>query len=204
MKEYCDFYFRKAKAENYPARSVYKLKEIDSRYRILHKGMKILDLGAAPGSWSIEAAQKAGGTGLVVACDIKDIQTALPANVVVMREDILKPSDQFIMELGGYAPFDLVMSDMAPSTTGNKFTDHTRSMELARAALDFSIRFLRRKGNFVAKIFMGADVKEYMENARTRFNTVKNFKPKSSRPESKEIFIVCQGYLPKGENSAGQ
>lgn len=201
MKEYCDFYFRKAKAENYPARSIYKLKEIDAKFGILRKGMRVLDLGAAPGSWSLGAAEKTGPSGLVLACDIQEASAAFPGHVIFMREDIFAPSQQFLERLSGLAPFGLVLSDMAPATTGNRITDHARSLELACAGLDMAAQYLGSKGNLVAKIFMGPDINEFVAPARKMFSAVKNFKPKSSRPESKEIFIVCQGFklaVPRG------
>ena len=135
MKKYSDYYFLKAKQENYPARSVYKLKEMDSRFHILKAGMHVLDLGAAPGSWSLGAAEKVGKTGLVLAADIQETLTVFPDNVLFMQEDVFERSAEFEAVLTKFAPFDLVMSDMAPFTTGNKFIDQSRSHDLCVQAL---------------------------------------------------------------------
>ena len=191
MKNYRDYYFLKAKAENYPARSVYKLDEIDTRFKILKPGMKILDLGASPGSWSLGAAKKIGPKGFIVACDLKIPTADFGPTVKFFQEDILHPSEAFTNALSVIAPFDLVMSDMAPATTGNKFTDQARSFELAFTAYEFAQKYLGENGNFIVKIFMGPDVEQLVKEARQTFSSVKNFKPKSSRSESKEIFLVA-------------
>ena len=190
MKEYRDYFFLKAKRENYPARSVYKLKELDARFKLLHKGQKVLDLGAAPGSWSLGAAEKIGAQGLVLACDIQDTVTQFPPQVIFMREDVFNRSAAFEAKLDEYGPFDMVMSDMAPSTTGTRFTDQARSLELALEALHLACLRLKNNGSFVVKIFMGPDIQELLTPMRRVFGTVKSFKPKSSRAESKETFFV--------------
>ena len=135
MKEYRDHYFLKAKQENYPARSVYKLKEIDGRFKIFRKGMKVLDLGAAPGSWSLGAAERVGAQGKVLACDIQSTVTVFPPNVEFHQEDVFRRSEAFERQLAETGPFHVVMSDMAPQTTGTKFTDQARSLELCLEAL---------------------------------------------------------------------
>ena len=127
MKEYRDHYFLKAKQENYPARSVYKLKEIDGRFKIFRKGMKVLDLGAAPGSWSLGAAERVGAQGKVLACDIQSTVTVFPPNVEFHQEDVFRRSETFERQLAETGPFHVVMSDMAPQTTGTKFTDQARA-----------------------------------------------------------------------------
>ena len=135
MKEYRDHYFLKAKQENYPARSVYKLKEIDGRFKIFRKGMKVLDLGAAPGSWSLGAAERVGAQGKVLACDIQSTVTVFPPNVEFHQEDVFRRSEAFERQLAETGPFHVVMSDMAPQTTGTKFTDQARSLALCLEAL---------------------------------------------------------------------
>lgn len=194
MKEYRDFYFRKAKAENYPARSVYKLREIDDKCHILRPGLRVLDLGAAPGSWSLYAAEKIGASGLVLACDLKETDTEFPASVRFMREDVFKPGETFRNALAALGPFDLVMSDMAPATTGNRTTDQARSHNLAERAFDLASRHLRPGGHFVVKIFMGPDVRSLTDSLRNCFGKVKSIKPKSSRAESMEIFLAGLGF----------
>ncbi len=190
MKEYRDHYFLKAKQENYPARSVYKLKELDARFRIFRRGMRVLDLGAAPGSWSLGAAEKVGETGLVLGCDIQPVRTDFPPQVSFMLEDVFDRSAAFEARLDEVGPFDVVMSDMAPSTTGSKFTDQCRSLELAREALELALARLRPGGSFIVKIFMGPDVREVLDPMRRAFASVRTFKPKSSRAESKETFFI--------------
>ncbi len=194
MKKYRDYYFLKAKQENYPARSVYKLKEMDSRFHLLKAGMHVLDLGAAPGSWSLGAAEKVGKTGLVLAADIQETLTVFPDNVLFMQEDVFERSAEFEAVLAKFAPFDLVMSDMAPFTTGNKFTDQSRSHDLCVQALEIATLYLKPGGNFIVKIFMGPDVQEYLVTLRKLFVRVQGFKPQSSRSESKETFYLGFGF----------
>ena len=163
MKEYRDHYFLKAKRENYPARSVYKLKELDAKFKLFRQGMRVLDLGAAPGSWSLGAAEKVGQRGLVLGCDIQTTETAFPPQVTFMQEDVFNRSDAFEARLREMGPFDVVMSDMAPRTTGTKFTDQARSLELACEALEVARLHLKPGGSFIVKIFMGPDVGELLK-----------------------------------------
>ena len=200
MKKYRDHYFCKAKAENYPARSVYKLQELDEKFSLLKKGMKIYDLGAAPGSWSLYAAQKTGPEGLVLSVDLKETATVFPPCVTYMREDVFAPTPGLCAALLQSGPFHLVMSDMAPATTGVKLTDQARSLELAIAAHEAAIANLLPGGNFVVKIFMGPDTGELLALMRENFGSVKTMKPKSSRSESREIFHVGLGFKPKKES----
>lgn len=194
MKQYQDYYFRKAKSENYPARSIYKLQELDSKFRLFGKSMKVLDLGAAPGSWTLGAAQKVGNGGLVLACDLKPCQIFLPGQVIFMQSDIFNPQPEFARALEEHAPFDVVLSDMAPATTGIPLTDQARSYELALAALEVARRHLKPGGKFAAKIFMGPDVQQFQAEMRKSFEHVKGHKPKSSRSESRETFFVGLGF----------
>lgn len=194
MKEYRDHYFLKAKQENYPARSVYKLKEIDGRFKIFKKGMKVLDLGAAPGSWSLGAAERVGAQGRVIACDIQTTETVFPPNVEFHQEDVFQRSDAFEQLLAEIGPFHVVMSDMAPKTTGTKFTDQARSLDLCMEAFAVAEKYLVRGGSFVVKIFMGPDVGDLLKGMRPRFARVTSFKPNSSRAESKETFFVGLGF----------
>ena len=194
MKEYRDHYFLKAKRENYPARSIYKLRELDAKFRLFSPGMKVLDLGAAPGSWSLGAAERVGKNGLVLACDLQGTTTNFPPQVTFLQEDLLAPTPEFSRRLTQTGPFDVVLSDMAPRTTGTRFTDQARSLELACAALEQALRHLKQGGSFIVKIFMGPDVQELLTPMREAFCTVKSFKPKSSRAESKETFFAGLRY----------
>ncbi len=194
MKKYRDHFFLKAKQEQYPARSVYKLKEIDKRFRIFKKGMRVLDLGAAPGSWSLGAAERVGEDGFVLGADIKDTDTHFPSNVLFMREDVFDRSEAFEALLTEKGPFHVVMSDMAPSTTGHRGTDQARSAALCEEALAVALACLIKGGSFVVKVFMGPDVKALADTLRKHFAVVKSFKPQSSRSESMETFYVALGY----------
>lgn len=195
MKTYRDHYFLKAKRENYPARSVYKLKEIAKRFPGIFKpGMRVLDLGAAPGSWSLGAAEMVGPGGSVLGADIQETDTAFPKNVTFMREDVFNRSEVFTAELEARAPFHIVISDMAPNTTGHRSTDQARSALLYEEALEVAKLYLAPGGSFVVKVFMGPDVHPYMKAMRAAFASVKSFKPQSSRTESMETFYIGIGY----------
>jgi len=193
MKKYRDHYFEKAKRENYPARSVYKLKEIDKALRILRPGAKILDLGASPGSWSLFAAEKIGPSGLIVAVDLNPPGTEFPRNVTFVQDDAFSPGPELSRLLAATSPFDAIISDMAPNTTGIKLTDQTRSLELCECAFELSKRHLRLGGHLLVKIFQGPDFKAFMDSLKPFFTTVKGLKPESSRSESKEVFLAAMG-----------
>ncbi|SDO06300.1 23S rRNA Um-2552 2'-O-methyltransferase [Desulfonauticus submarinus] len=190
MKQYRDYYFKKAKQENYPARSVYKLKEIDARFKLLKRGFKVLDLGASPGSWTLFCSKKVGPSGFVVGVDLNPLKITLPKGVYFFQDDVFSPSDSLKQQFDELGEFDLVLSDMAPKTTGIKFADQARSYDLAVEALFVAKKWLKQGGNFVVKIFVGPDVPEFLKQTREIFKQVKQFKPKSSRSESKEIFII--------------
>jgi 23S rRNA (uridine2552-2'-O)-methyltransferase len=182
-----------AKRERYPARSIYKLKELDAKFKLFRSGMKVLDLGAAPGSWSLGAAERVGLSGTVLACDIQEARGVFPSNVSFFREDVFSLSAAFEEILERTAPLDAVLSDMAPSTTGARCVDQARSLELCRAALALAERLLGKGGVFVTKIFMGPDAEDFAALMRRSFSGVKAFKPASSRAESREMFYVGLG-----------
>lgn len=194
MKKYQDHYFKQAKKDNYPARSVYKLQEINKRFGILKPGQKVLDLGAAPGSWTLYAAKIVGQGGIVLGVDLQGANAAFPANVRFLVGDVFNPPAEVLAAMEELAPFDAVVSDMAPKTSGIIFRDQAFSYELCVRALEVADKHLRQGGNFVAKIFEGPDVKQFAAMLRERFETVKNFKPKSSRSESKETFYIGIGF----------
>jgi 23S rRNA (uridine2552-2'-O)-methyltransferase len=186
-----DHYSKKARKENFPARSVYKLQEIQSRHRVIRKNDRILDLGCAPGSWLVYAAGQTGDKGAVVGVDLKKVSIPLPANAAVFAGDILDMESDLMKALG--ADFNLVMSDMAPATSGNKHVDSARSFNLCEAALDTAINLLVPGGRFICKIFQGEDFKAFTDQVDSHFTQHKIFKPKSSRKASKEIFIIGFG-----------
>jgi 23S rRNA (uridine2552-2'-O)-methyltransferase len=206
MKTYRDHYFKKAKQENYPARSVYKLQEIEKQSRLFFPGAKVLDLGACPGSWTLYAAERVGSRGIVLAIDLNPAGTAFPPQVTYLTGDMLDPGPDIREAFARLGPFDIVMSDMAPKTTGHKFTDQARSLELCEAALAVAYDRLKPGGAFVVKIFQGPDAPAYLAGLRKCFTAVRVAKPKSSRAESKEIFYVGTGFSgpPRGAAPEGE
>jgi len=186
-----DHYSQRAKKERFPARSVYKLKEIQKKYRLIKKGDKILDLGCAPGSWLLYAADLTGNTGHVIGIDLVPVKIQVPAHVKILTGDILSMDDGFFSTLG--QDVDVVMSDMAPSTTGNRLVDTTRSFNLCQMALTVAQSTLKTGGSFVCKIFQGEDFKEFSDSVKAVFNRHKIFKPQSTRKVSKEIYIIGFG-----------
>jgi len=192
-----DYYFQKAKTENYAARSVFKLQEIDQRFKILKSGQKILDLGAAPGSWSQLSAQRVGLKGRVLGIDIQPIKLTIPNAVFITADMRQLDLAEVVSKNGIEPPFDVVLSDMAPKTTGIRVTDQARSMELCELALATAEKFLRPGGSFVAKLFHSDDFEVFRDMLRARFSKVEVLRPKSTRKESKEIFLIALQYKPK-------
>ena len=186
-----DHYARLAKKEGHAARSVYKLKEIQQKYRILKPGGTVLDLGCAPGSWLDYAARIAGPSGRVIGVDVKPVEIDLSENAHIFQSDANDlPEEAWALIDQGV---DAVMSDMAPSTTGRKEVDAARSLQLCEMALYTADRALCPGGAFVCKIFQGSDFKAFTEAVRRRFDTSKIFKPQSCRKESKEIYVIGMG-----------
>ena len=190
---------RAAKAAGYAARSVFKLEEIDRRLRLLRGGQRVLDLGAAPGSWSAYAAQRGGSAGIVVAIDRQPIRQALPAQCIVLEGDAF---DEALLREGPLAenmPYDVVLSDMAPNTTGDKATDQIRSFDVFMRALAIADVVLRPGGAFVGKIFMSGHFAAAREALRSRFPTVRTIRPEAVRDVSYEIFLVGLDRKPMAE-----
>jgi 23S rRNA (uridine2552-2'-O)-methyltransferase len=189
-----DRFFQKAHEEGYRARSAYKLLELVERNRLIRPGQTVLDLGAAPGSWSQVAAKLVGPRGRVVAVDVAEM-APLPG-VAVLRCDITTAECQARMleALGG--PADAVLCDAAPSTSGVALADHARSIALAEAALEVASRCLRPGGGFVVKVFRGADFDAYVAAVRRGFTSAKTSVPEATRRESKEAYVVGLGKKP--------
>ncbi len=186
-----DHLTRRAKSENYPARSVYKLEEIQNRFRVIKRNDKVLDLGCAPGSWLLYAAKEVKDQGRIFGIDLKQIDIDLPQNVSAIQDDILNLNNRsFLDEI---KKFNVVLSDMAPATTGRKDVDALRSFELCRMALKVADDFLTADGNFVCKIFQGNDFNSFQKNVKSKFKSCKIFKPESCRKQSKEIYIIAKG-----------
>ncbi|MBS1963286.1 MAG: RlmE family RNA methyltransferase [Bdellovibrionales bacterium] len=192
-----DYYYHKAKEENYAARSVFKLQEIDQRLRIFRPGMKILDLGAAPGSWSQYASKKVGKLGRVLGIDIQPIKITLQ-NALFLTADMRELDlGKTMAEHGIEPPFDMVLSDMAPKTTGYRLQDQMRSLELCELALATAERFLRPEGTYICKIFHSDEFDNYRNKLREVFTKIDVIKPESVRKGSKEIFFIARGFKPR-------
>lgn len=197
MRKVQDYYFKKAKKENYPARSVYKLEEAQKKYRFLQTGNGVLDLGCQPGSWSIYAARIVGPAGLVVGVDLqegKKISIAKAAEIIWFCDDIM--ADYIVEKIQKIRKdFRTILSDIAPRTSGNKWVDQQQSLNLARRVLELAGELLESGGNIYIKVFEGEDFREFVDSVRKSFKTVKIVKPKSSRSESREVFVLGMGYL---------
>ena len=196
MRKEQDYYFKKAKKENYPARSVYKLEEAQGKYRFLRPSQRVLDLGCHPGSWSLYAAGIVGAKGLVVGADLQRTDLAAQkadAEIQWLSYDVY--SDEFVEYLQAHWPgFHVVLSDMAPRTTGSQYADHQHSLRLARRVLELSALFLHENGTLYCKVFQGEDFPEFLQECKPLFTTVKVVKPKSSRQESREVFVLGRGF----------
>ncbi len=189
--QWADHYTQKAKSMGYPARSVFKLEEIQNKCQIIKNGDNVLDLGCAPGSWLLYASKLAGSQGQVLGIDLKPVEITLPANARAIEDNILHPEHPaFTADLAG--TFNVVISDMAPATTGRKDVDAIRSVELCRMALDTALKNLVFQGNFVCKIFQGNEFKPFEKEVRSAFKECRVFKPESCRKQSKEIYIIAK------------
>ena len=195
MKEVQDHFFRLAKEEGYRARSAYKLLEIDERFHIMRPGARVLDLGAAPGSWMQVAARRVGEAGLVVGVDLKVIdRRGLAGHVHPMQGDILELVREDLPPAARGKLFDVVVSDMGPDTSGVPMADSARSVQLCHAMLDRLPFLLRTGGHATMKVYEGADYPALLRRAQGLFDEARGFKPRASRAESVEMFIVCRGY----------
>jgi 23S rRNA (uridine2552-2'-O)-methyltransferase len=194
QQRWTDHYSERAKKERYPARSVYKLKEAQKKYRLIRKGDQVLDLGCSPGSWLLYAAELTGKRGKVLGIDLKPVTIQIPSQAETLKVDILTIDRAWIENEDWGNRFQVVLSDMAPATTGNKLIDAERSYQLCQAAFNIARMTLRPGGSFVCKIFQGEEFKRFSDSIRSRFKTHKIFKPQSSRKVSKEIYIIGMGF----------
>ena len=193
-QRWADHYSERARKERYPARSVYKLKEAQKKYGLIRKGDRVLDLGCSPGSWLLYAAELIGNRGEVLGIDQNAVTISLPARVKTFTADILTIDGPWIENATLRNHFNVVLSDMAPATTGNKAVDSARSYRLCEAALNIAQMVLVPGGSFFCKIFQGDEFKRFSDSVRSRFKGHKIFKPQSSRKQSKEIFILGMGF----------
>ena len=192
MRKVQDYYYKKAKKDKYPARSVYKLDEIQRKYKLLKKGDSVLDLGCFPGSWSLFASELVGPKGIVVGVDLQETDK-MPrdggAPIHWICQDITDP--QLIQQVRKIrSGFKAIISDLAPKTTGNRWADHQQSMRLVEHTLFLADTLLHHKGNFLCKVFQGEDLQGFVAQLKRRFSRVKTIKPESSRKESREIFVL--------------
>ena len=188
-----DLYVREARKAGWRSRAVFKLEEIDKKERLLKPGMRVVDLGAAPGSWSQYVTEKLDGNCTIIALDLLPMD-ALPSVELIQgdfREDVVL--DKVIDALGDRNA-DLVMSDMAPNISGNRAIDQPRSMYLVELALDLSEKVLAPGGNFVCKLFQGEGTDAFIAATRERFERVRVMKPKASRAGSREVYLVARNY----------
>ena len=200
MREVQDHWFREAKRQGFRSRAAFKLLEIDERRKILKKGDVVLDAGAAPGSWCQVAAKKVGRTGRVVGVDLKPIERGdLPPEIDLIEGDLRS----YDPAASGIDRFDVVLSDMAPDTTGDHFGDHHRSIRLCHELLDRCSEWLKPGGNLVLKVFEGEAYRDLLDRMSKRFGTSKGFKPKASRSESVEMFVFGIDHDPKGDIADG-
>ena len=184
-----DIYVRQSKVDGYRSRSAYKLQEIDEKFKILKNGISLIDLGAAPGGWSQYAAKKVK-SGKILSIDLKKMENI--NNTAQITGDFTEKNFQTQIKEHFKSKVDVVVSDMAVNTTGNKSVDSISTGELCKEAIIFAKDMLSKDGKFVSKIFMGSTFNEVVSMANNVFKKVNVFKPKSSRKDSKENFIICK------------
>jgi 23S rRNA (uridine2552-2'-O)-methyltransferase len=191
-QQHLDPYFKKAKKDGYRARSAYKLTQIQEKFHVIHRGDVVVDLGAAPGSWSQVATKLVGSQGRVVALDLQAMDP-IPG-VDLIQGDMLDPDVRAQIKAWADGRADVVLSDAAPSTTGIKLRDHVRSVELARTAFELARSLLASQGSMVLKVFEGEDFPKLLREVKQAFRRVQGHKPSATRDESWEMFIVARGY----------
>lgn len=188
MKKIKDHYFKKAKHEGFAARSVYKLEEIDKKHHLISSGNLVIDFGCSPGSWIQYVSGKVGQNGFVLGVDLEPVNIALPENVKFLKLDIFKTNVNDL-EISRNT-VDVILSDMAPKTSGIRSVDSQRSADLNRCVLRFAEELLRPKGTLLLKAFQGVALEELRHDLKKMFAEVRLCKPKSSRSESMEIFLL--------------
>jgi 23S rRNA (uridine2552-2'-O)-methyltransferase len=183
-----DHYTEKAREENWLARSVYKLDEIDKKYKLIKQGSRILDLGCYPGSWTQFCIKKAGQGGKIIGIDLQKPTRVSSPNFRFIEADILAfDPGAFSQEI---REIDLVISDLAPQTTGNKFTDTCMSMALVEKALEIAVAVLKKGGHFICKVFEGEDFKPFKDKASGYFDQTRILRPSAVRKRSREVYLI--------------
>ena len=188
-KQRRDIYVRRSKVDGYRSRAAYKLIEIDEKFKVFKNGISVIDLGAAPGSWSQYLSKKIKN-GKIVSIDLNKMEKV--DNVIQILGDFNEEENQTKIKNLFKSNVDVVLSDMAVNTTGNKNIDSIYTGELCREAMLFSKKILKKEGKFISKIFMGSTFNEIITETKLIFKEFKVFKPKSSRKDSKESFIICK------------
>lgn len=196
-----DPYVAESKRLGYRSRAAFKLIEIDDRFKLLKKGQRVVDLGCAPGGWTQIAVQRVGapGKGQVVGLDILPLDPIPGAELLLADFTEATAPEQLKATLGG--PVDVVLSDMAASSTGHRKTDHIRIVMLAELALDFAFEVLAPDGTFVAKVFLGGSERDLLNPMRQAFRQVRHFKPPASRSESAETYVIATGFRGRPETT---
>ena len=185
-----DPYVRQAQAEGKRSRAAYKIIQIDEKFNIFDKGNSVLDLGAAPGSWTEVALERAGG--ITVAVDILDMDDI--KNAIILKADLSDEESSDLIKKLSNEKFDVVLSDMAASTTGHKQTDHIRTQALAELAALYAIEFLKPGGIFCSKVFQGGTHGDLLLNLKSNFKSIKHFKPDASRKGSPETYVIAKDF----------
>ena len=188
-----DSFYNKAKKEGYRARSAYKLEEIQERFKLITRGDRILDLGAAPGSWLQMESLLVGDKGVVVGVDILPVKPLPQRNIIVKQADIRELNIEALLADAGTNAFDVITSDVAPNLSGIKEVDNANVVDLYLAVISMVTAALRKGGNFLIKLFFSAELKDMESKVKPYFSKVSVFKPKSSRDVSSEIYLVCMG-----------
>ena len=184
-----EFYTMLAKKEGYPARSVYKLKAIDEKYKIIKKGTLVLDLGCAPGSWLLYLSQKVGDRGKVIGVDIEEVKIPQKANIVFIKKNVLDLEESDFKDR-----FEAVVSDLSPKTSGIESLDNGKSLELAEKSFEIARSVLLPGGNFICKIFESELIDEFFKKVKNCFDFAKRFRPKAVIKKSKELYIIGRGF----------
>ena len=192
-KRWEDHYTRRAREEKWPARSIYKLEEINKKYKLIQQGYHLLDLGCYPGSWSQYCIKKVGPSGEVVGVDLKEPEGFAPPNFRFIKADILSLDVGWMAQEIGR--MDALISDLAPQTSGIRITDTSRSMELAKRAFDIALTILKKKGHFLCKAFEGEDLKSFKDEFSRYFSQMHLIRPSAVRKGSREIYLLGLGLV---------
>jgi len=194
MEKKKDPYYKRAKGENYRSRASYKLMQINKKYKIIKKGTKVLDLGAAPGGWSQVAIEKVENEGTVVGVDLRKIKPFPEENYFFIRGDFTDEDiqEEIIEKLDGKA--NAIISDASPSLSGIKNVDHLRSVDLAESVTELAFKTLAKNGNLLIKVFQGEEFKNLTDKLRKKFKVLKTTKPSSSRKKSSEMYVIGLKY----------